>query len=518
MPDVAGQRVATKLSYAAGVPEWEWYVGTGVYIDELEREIAALELRQTKRIRADIAGILSILLILLLVSLVAALLTSRTVKKGVVAITDFFEQASRSSASLIVPPLAIPEFIQLADAANRILIDRLRAEEEKRRLEEKVQHTQRLESLGVLAGGIAHDFNNLLQAILGNAELARPELPVGSKVNENFAAIETASHRAAELCQQLLSYSGQGSFKTERIDLKFLVREMSQIISVSVPKGIEMTYAFSEEPAFVEADAAQLRQVVLNIITNAAEAIGKAQGSIRLRIKNLDVQASEEPRVAYLPDPLSPGLYVELLVIDDGEGMDEDTLTHIFDPFYTTKFTGRGLGLAAVLGIARSHAGAIQVESEPGVGTRFFLLLPASDGSEAHAVGQPTVGLRKDNNGIVLVVDDEQAIQLVARQMLERVGYEVLSAFDGQQALDLFHDHQEDIGCVLMDLMMPKMDGIEAFAAIHKIAPELPIILTSGYDEKNFLERLPSQHLAGFIQKPFKMRELINAIERAFSA
>ena len=515
MPDVDGQRVATKLSYTRGVPDWEWYVGTGVYIDEIERDIALLEAEQAEMIRADVAGIITILLVLLLASVVAALFTSRSVKKGVIAITEFFERATTSSLSSDTPPLAIPEFIQLADTANRILIERLKAEDERHKLEEKVQHTQRLESLGILAGGIAHDFNNLLQAILGNAELAKPALPPGSSVNENFAAIETASHRAADLCQQLLTYSGQGSFTTETVDMKTLVLEMSQMISVSVPKKTQIAYDFSDEPSLVEADAGQVRQVVLNVITNASEAIGDTQGTILLHIRRREVGVAEATQTDGLSEPLEPGQYVELLVVDDGDGMDQETLGRIFDPFYTTKFTGRGLGLAAVLGIVRRHHGAIKVESEVGIGTRFSLLLPASKKTEVRSEAVAPEPLRAARQGTILVVDDEPAILQIARQMLERSGYAVISASDGKQAVELFSEHKNEVVCVLMDFVMPKMDGIEALAAIHRIAPGLAFVLTSGYDEKDYIAKSPGYSPAGFMQKPFRMQELIDAVDSA---
>lgn len=515
MPDVDGQRVSTKLSYTRGVPDWEWYVGTGVYIDEIETEVAEIEERQMEEIRRDMVRIISILLVLLAISFASALATSRMVRRGVVAIIGFFERASSPDARPSAPALAMPEFVQLADAANRILIERIHAEDERRKLEDQVQHTQRLESLGILAGGIAHDFNNLLQAILGNAELASPELPEQSPVRDNLAAIETASKRAADLCQQLLTYSGQGSLHRERIDLRHLVDEMSQMLAVSISKKIELTYHFPPLAANIEADSAQIRQVVLNLITNAAEAIGDNDGTIDLHIQEIEVTEVNQSSEVFTSGRLKPGRYVQLLVIDDGTGMDESTLSRIFDPFFTTKFTGRGLGLAAVLGIAKRHGGSVRVQSNPERGTSFYFIVPLDKREDVTQTAVPIAKADANGVGTVLVVDDEVEVQLVAKRMLEKAGYDVLSAFDGKQAVELIEKHSADIGCVLMDLMMPKMDGIEAFTEIHGISPTIPIVLTSGFDEGNLIEKLPEHPLAGFIQKPFRMRKLVDAVNGA---
>jgi signal transduction histidine kinase len=255
-------------------------------------------------------------------------------------------------------------------------LQRVWAEEDRKRMEAQVLQAQKLESLGILAGGIAHDFNNLLMGILGNAELARDELPSSSQARVHLREIEIASKRAAELCRQMLAYSGKGKFVVERIDLGNLMREMAHLLESSIPKKIVLKYRFSENLPIFEGDVAQIRQVVMNLMINASEAIGDRSGAISISIGAMAAPAAELE--AYqLDEPLGPGLYVYLDIFDTGCGMDEATRKRIFDPFFTTKFTGRGLGLAAVQGIVRGHRGGIRIESEPGRGTSFRAISPA---------------------------------------------------------------------------------------------------------------------------------------------
>ncbi|RMH61579.1 MAG: response regulator [Zetaproteobacteria bacterium] len=388
------------------------------------------------------------------------------------------------------------------DGKRRVLVfhDVTEARERAARLE----HAQRLESLGVLAGGIAHDFNNILTAVMGNASLARRALPPESPAHEKLARIEQSAKRAADLCQQMLAYSGKGAFVLKRLDLSRLVREMAMLLDVSIGKQISLRYRLSVALPAIEGDQAQLQQVIMNLITNANEAIGEQPGVIALATGVMEVDR------AYLADSIAdeqakPGRYVYLEVSDTGCGMDKDTQRQMFDPFFTTKFTGRGLGMSAMLGIVRGHHGAIRVYSEPGDGTTIRVLFPALAEGECPAItsAEPEAPLPGGLSGLVLVVDDEQAIRELACLILSEMGFDVLQAEDGERAVELFRAHHRDITGVVLDMTMPRMDGKTCYRELCRIDPDVRVILTSGYSEEEATAHFKGKRLAGFIQKPF---------------
>jgi len=406
------------------------------------------------------------------------------------------------------------------EAANKALqaeiIERELAEEERRRVQVKLLHAQKLESLGVLSGGIAHDFNNLLVGILGNAGLALLELPEDAPARETLRDIETAALRAAELTRQLLAYAGKGQFVVEPVDLSRLVEEMNNLLATAVAKNARLQFEFPEVLPTIEADATQLRQVVMNLITNASEAIGSSSGAIYVRTGVMDADR------AYLADTqlggsLPEGRYAYVEVQDEGHGMHPATQARIFDPFFTTKFTGRGLGLAAVLGIVRSHRGAIRVVSAPGRGTTIRILLPCVDGAvplpaaPAHAGAAPA-----SRTGCVLVVDDEETVRNVARRILVANGFSVRLAAGGVEAMHLLRDDPGGVDAVLLDLTMPDMSGTVTMQELLRIRPNLRVVLTSGYTQE---EALPAADAAagasGFIQKPYRPADLVATIRRA---
>jgi two-component system, cell cycle sensor histidine kinase and response regulator CckA len=390
---------------------------------------------------------------------------------------------------------------------------RKRAEEERLQLERQIQHVQKLESLGVLAGGIAHDFNNLLMAILGHADLALMGLSPAAPARASLDGIVKASRRAAELCQQMLAYSGRGRFVVQTLDLAEVVREMAHMLEVSVSKKAVLRYDFPPGLPGVEADATQLRQVIMNLVLNASEAIGERSGVIAV------VTGAMRCDRAYLAgttlhEEIPEGLYVFLEVTDTGCGMDAATRTRIFDPFFTTKFTGRGLGLAAVLGIVRGHKGAIKVYSEPGKGSTFKVLFPAlrRSAEEARHMTAPASGWR--GAGTILLVDDEETIRSLGTQMLQHLGFTVLTAADGREALEVFRAHGAAIACVLLDLTMPHMDGAEAFRELRRLREDVRVVLSSGYSEQEVTQRFVGKGLAGFIQKPYQSEALAAVLRR----
>ncbi len=374
--------------------------------------------------------------------------------------------------------------------------------EEKARLERKLQETQKLESLGILAGGIAHDFNNLLTGILGNASLARMDLPADSPVHANLAAIETVTQRAADLCKQMLAYSGKGRFVVDRLDLSALLRDTAELIQVSISKNVVLKFFLSETLPAISADATQLRQIIMNLVINASDAIGDQRGQITLRT---GIQNADRAYLAdtYLSPDLPPGDYVFLEVSDDGCGMDAATQARIFDPFYTTKFTGRGLGLAAVLGIVRGHRGALRVYSEPGKGSTFKLLLPAVAGPSDTVALPGAFAAPWRACGTVLVIDDEAAIRNVGARMLQAWGFETETACNGREGLEKFRLNPARFAAVLLDLTMPEMDGTVTFTELRRIRPEVRVLLMSGFNEQDAISGFAGKGLSGFLQKPF---------------
>lgn len=381
-----------------------------------------------------------------------------------------------------------------------------RAEEERLKVERKLLDAQKLESLGVLAGGIAHDFNNLLTGVLGNASMARAELSPASPVHLYVAQIEKAAMRAADLCKQMLAYSGKGRFVLDDIDLSDLVDETTHLIDASISKRVRLKLQLAAHLPPVRADATQIRQIVMNLVINASEAIGERDGQIMIKTGELDADSNYLATAFNAPD-LPPGRYVFIEVCDDGNGMDTQTLARIFDPFFTTKFTGRGLGLAAVLGIVRGHKGSIKVYSEPGKGTTFKILLPSSDAAPKAA---SKTALPKGNwtgSGTILVVDDEDSVRAVAVRMVERLGFSAVQASDGHEGLMRFTEN-EGIVAVLMDLTMPRMDGEETFRELRMIRPDVKVVLMSGFNEQEAINRFTGKGLAGFLQKPFRVDDL----------
>ncbi|MEW6186676.1 MAG: PAS domain S-box protein [Thermodesulfobacteriota bacterium] len=390
----------------------------------------------------------------------------------------------------------------------RDITERRQAEAQQKKMEEQLRHVQKLESLGVLAGGIAHDFNNLLMGILGNADLALTVLTPANPARQNLMEIEKAARRAAELCRQMLAYSGRGKFVVEPLNLTEVVREMAHMLEISISKKAALRYHFEPDLPAVQADATQMRQIIMNLITNASEAMGEENGVIAVST-GVMVCDREYLRSTWLNDPLPPGTYVYLEVSDTGCGMDPETLSKIFDPFFSTKFTGRGLGLAAILGIVRGHQGAIKVYSETGKGSTFRVLLPAV--AEVNTL-TPRESLKEKEEwkgkGIVLLVDDDETVRIVGTQMLERLGFEVLSAVDGQEALECYGRQADHIRCILLDLTMPRLDGEECFRELRRIREDVKVVVTSGYNEQEVSRRFIGKGLAGFIQKPFSLKTL----------
>jgi len=410
--------------------------------------------------------------------------------------------------------------VSAISGSARDVTDQRRLAAERLEAETRMQHAQKLESLGLLAGGIAHDFNNLLAGILGNAELARADLPEGAESLESLEQIEQSAQRAADLTRQMLAYAGKGKFIVARCDMSDVVREMADLLRTVVSKKATLTLDLADELPLVEADVTQLRQVVMNLITNASDALGDDAGSVLLRTRGVELGA-DEFTPAFGQEALPAGKYVAVEVCDTGGGMSDETLARIFDPFFTTKFVGRGLGLAAVLGVLRSHHGAIEVATEEGKGSLFRVYLPSVDQVVSANTPNESGATRSSplpEGGLALVVDDETGVRAVAVRLLKRAGFRVIAAEDGVVAVEAVRRHAHELTVVLLDNLMPRMNGQEAFAEIRRIAPTLPVLFTSGFSDGVLAGDAVRAERVGFIQKPYSADTLVAAITQLTQA
>jgi PAS domain S-box-containing protein len=412
--------------------------------------------------------------------------------------------------------------------AQQLSEDLLQREQAARRAAEaseaQSRHVQKLESIGVLAGGIAHDFNNLLHVVLGNADIALSRLPARSRAREPLEEVVRATIRAADLTRQMLAYSGKGAFVIRHLDLSKEVKEMATLLRTAISKQASLVWELTANLPPINADATQIRQIVMNLITNASDALRDFDGTITLRTGIVPPDLindtrlggpvpGEEELITQKPNQ-TPFVYLE--VCDTGSGMTPDTLQRMFDPFFSTKFAGRGLGLAAVMGIVRSHHGLIRIRTDPGKGTSFRVLFPSVPGTSA-AQERPSAA-RSDWRGMgtVLVVEDEEAVREVAEQMLQDFGFDTLSAVDGREAIEIMDRVGDQVTAVLLDLSMPRMGGQEAFRRLREMRPDLPVIMMSGYTEHVLAPQFSGTGpgLTAFLQKPFIAEDLMGILRQ----
>lgn len=407
------------------------------------------------------------------------------------------------------------ELVQANEALRKEIAEHKRAEEERRRLETRMQHAQKLESLGILAGGIAHDFNNLLTAIITNAFLALQNLPPDSRAAMHVRLIQEAAQKSAELTNQMLAYSGRGKFLVRPVDLSEVVSEMGPLLAASVSKKAKLVYRLADNLPAIRVDVTQIRQVIMNLITNASDAIGDGCGTIRVTTDTVEV-GSDHASGIHPGDALEPGPYVVLEVTDDGCGMDPKILPQIFEPFFTTKNAGRGLGLAALQGIVRGHRGGIEVHTEPGRGTTFRILFPCTAATDELPIGEPQSDQTWHGSGTLLVVDDEETVRISAKEVLEQFGFTVLCAQDGRQAVEVFREHADDIVAVLLDATMPEMNGVETLRAMRKIRPDVRVIIASGFPDQD-TGTLMEEGIGGFIPKPYHPLSLVETFRQVLA-
>ncbi|WP_306591510.1 response regulator [Geothrix sp. 21YS21S-4] len=406
----------------------------------------------------------------------------------------------------LTAPNEVASLLRIFSARATAELERRSSEGARAVLERQMQHAQKLESLGVLAGGIAHDFNNLLTAMLGHLNVAQVKLAPESPARPHLESLERIIHRAADLTRQMLAYSGKGRFVVRSYDLNHVVKEVTHLLEVSIPKKITLRFQLAPDLPPVEADAAQIQQVIMNLVTNAADAIGETEGTIRLSTAVMEADRGYLDQILHGSD-LPTGTYATLEVSDTGCGMPPEIQARIFEPFFTTKVTGRGLGLSATVGILKGHRAGMRIYSEPGGGTTFKLLFPITDvKTEEEDTPAPPPALAR--NVTVLLVDDEEMIRDSAAAALRSIGLSVVTASNGREAVDAVLREDRKVDLILMDLTMPHMDGREAFRAIRRHRPDLPVILTSGYNAQESIQDFLGRGLAAFLQKPFTVRAL----------
>jgi PAS domain S-box-containing protein len=383
---------------------------------------------------------------------------------------------------------------------------------ERKQIEEKLLRSQKLESLGMISGGVAHDFNNLLATILGNSSLACDALSREHPAFRPICEVQIASRRASELTQQMLAYAGRASISIRPVDVSTTIREIGSLLETTISKKVRLQFDLAPSLPFVDGDDGQLQQIIMNLVINASEAIGENPGEIRVATRRLENFES-------VPGARRASHYVALEVRDTGCGMSEETKARIFDPFFTTKTNGRGIGLATVVNIVRNHHGALLVESELGRGTTFRVVLPASESQPAPRP-RPESATREAlwGNETILIADDDEGIRRMNRAALERFGYKVLLASDGEEAVKLFRNHHAEIAVVLLDWAMPVMNGDEALLRILEIEPGARVLMSSGYAETGTLKRGGQSLIAGFVQKPYTTTHIIEHLRRIIDA
>ena len=354
-------------------------------------------------------------------------------------------------------------------------------------------------------------------AVLGHAELAQREISPKSPAQESLSHIATAARRAAGLCNQMLAYAGKSSFVLTQIDLTNLIVELTQFLKSSISKKVVLNLNLHEGLPQIKADASQIRQIVMNLIINASEAIGDQCGFINVSTNTTFCEADQLRHTELLTN-LAPGSYVQLEVADNGCGMDSETRARIFEPFFTTKFAGRGLGLAAVLGIVRAHKGSLRIDSEPGKGTSFKVFFPIMNVPENGPETKANASIDTwKGTGTILLVVDEESVRTVGKRMLELLGFTVIPAKDGREALNVYRTQGHQVDLVILDLTMPHMDGAEAFQQLRQLRPDVRVVLASGYSKEDVMARFPENGPEGILQKPYLLSELQEMLTHFFS-
>jgi len=400
---------------------------------------------------------------------------------------------------------------ELEEAESRVR--RKQSEEDRCRIEQQFQHAQKLESLGILAGGIAHDFNNILTIILGHCYMARADMIEMPSLETHFQQIELAVNRAADLCQQMLTYAGKSPLLKTQVDMYLLIDESVKMLQAGLKKNVTLEHDLKIDVPLVIGDKTQIQQIIMNLVINAAEAIGDRNGTIKVLLTK-KVVVPDQVELDYLSAAIPPGSYVFLEISDNGCGMDEVTKMRVFEPFYTTKFTGRGLGMSAILGIIKSHTGAIQLSSSSGTGTTFGVYLPLPETAVKDTEPAANQDLSQPMSGTILLADDEAALLQIGSVLLNKMGFSVITALNGCEALEKYRTSRDCINVVMLDLAMPQMGGVETYHELRKISARLPVVICSGYSIEEVYDSINTDLFAGFLHKPYKLEDLHDVLQR----
>lgn len=396
----------------------------------------------------------------------------------------------------------------------RDISDRKQAEEERREIEKHLFQAQKFESLNTLAGSIAHHFNNILMAVIGNLDLAKMNINSTHELTENIEAAKQSAQRAAEISTLMLTYVGQRIGEKKIIDMNRITEDIIKTVEYLTNQNTIIEINPSPRGVYFNGDPTQIRQVFINLIKNAVEALPDKSGSITISIGQQFCE-SDQFRQPFLDTEMDSGHYVTLEVKDDGIGMDQVTLSKIFEPFYTTKFTGRGLGLAAVLGIVRSHKGAITFDSKKAKGTTVKVFFPAVEKPETEtgSPGSTQQDTEWQGSGTIMIVDDEDIVLRACKRMLEFIGFDVLTATNGSTAIDLFQKKAGEIRCIILDMTMPDMDGYETYVQLQKIDDSIPVIFTSGFPKELSVDVSTQYSATDFLKKPYDINQLAKKIK-----
>ena len=495
-PAFKGEYRFPKRAFIAYFKPLDWYIGASMYIEELARP--GVQLRER---------IFVLTLCSLLFALLIAVGLSRRLSEPLRKLVQSAKKIGQKGLGAAEIPISgTAETRELGQVLEQMVVSLRKAEENRLNLEKQMLSAQKLESLGVLAGGIAHDFNNILLAITGNVEMALRRIGKNGSPEKHLQRIKDAADKAADLSRQMLAYSGKGAFLVEQLDLNQLLEGMLQILEVSISKKTTLQLDLTKPLPTIEADATQIRQIILNLILNASEAIGEEEGEIRIATRCIYCE-EDDFQANWRSKDYRAGDFVCLEVTDTGCGMAPETIERLFDPFFSTKFTGRGLGMSAVLGIIRSHKGAINISSELGGGSSFQVFLPASGGA-LKKTEHSAAGDEWKAQGKVLLVDDEQTVRDVGTEMLNELGFSVITAVDGRDAVQVYQQNR-DVDFVILDLTMPHMDGTECLRELKKINAAIKVLMSSGYSEQDVLQQ---QGSVGFVPKPYNIDCLEKAI------
>jgi len=418
---------------------------------------------------------------------------------------------TRSYYTVLSPIINQGEFSGVVSTVRDVTEIR-KAETEQKALVEQLQRTQLFESLGMLAGGIAHDFNNVLMAILGNTSAVMEEIKGPESALQRLVEIETSSRRAAELCRRMLAYAGRDTASMEKLDLNDVILGIEDLLSVNIPPAVKLDFILAEDLPTVDADELQIGQIVMNLVKNAFEALPETGGTVTVQTGRAYLDGGSL-KGFLIPVGIEPGEFVTLEVSDDGSGMESRQKERIFDPFYSTRGPGRGLGLAAVMGIVRGHGGSVRVFSENGLGTTFQVLLPVS----TEPGGQPVPDAspdrpERDLSGMILVVDDEEIVRNVLERMLIKIGYSVVCAASGMEAVNIFRKRRGGFDTVILDLAMPGMEGPEVLELLRSMDPTVRIVIASGYSPQQVEERMGNRKPDAVLQKPFRLDKLLEIL------